>query len=201
MLLLAGYEPVCIQNVKFTARKYNGLERKLFCTKWTKLSLLLTFLIEMLHIVKQWASTCANSSTTLPVMTFVSKYGCICNFCTRGKNLSNCLVLGISWLRSTSNNTKHTPWDPLVYKSSKSWVSKVLCLIPDSVLSWGLSHKGTWFMHENPSVAVPILPDTDQLWTLLGFLPAVGPPLSAADLVCMSGEELSPRSVHFLSPI
>ena len=139
-------------------------------------------------------------------------------FVPRGKNLSNCLVLGISWLRPTSNNTKHTPWDPLVYKSCKSWVSKVLCLIPDSVLSWGLSRKRTWcHARESLSIAVPILPDTDQLWTLLWFTCGrsssfchrssvyVGGragslvcPLSAADLVYLSGEGLGHRSVLFL---
>ena len=121
--------------------------KEIILNQMNKLSLFLTVLIEMLYIVKQWTSTCSNSSTTLLNMTFVSKYGCICNFVPWGKNLSNCLVLGISWLRPTSNNTKHTPWDPLVYKS---WVSKVLCLIPDSVSSWGLSRKRTWCMHENP---------------------------------------------------
>ena len=110
------------------------------------MTLYLIILIEILHVVKQWTSMYSISSTTLTSMTFVGKYGCFVIFAPWGKNLSNCLVLGISWLRPMSNNTKHTPWDPGLV----SWVSKVLCLIPDSSSSWGLSHVRTWCMHKNP---------------------------------------------------
>ena len=85
-----------------------------------------------------------------------------------------------------SNNTKHTPWDPGLV----SWVSKVLCLIPDSSYSLGLSHAWTCVCMRIPSIAAPILPDTDQLWTLLVYLSGQSSSLSAADLVCLSGEEL-----------
>ena len=118
-------------------------------------------------------------------MTFVSKYGCFVTFVSRGKNLSNCLVLGISWLRPTSNNTKHTPWDPGLV----SWVSKILCLIPDLSSSLGLSHVRTWCMHKNPfhSCSYP-----SGHWSAMNtpwFILAVqSSSLSAADLVCLLGE-------------
>ena len=39
---------------------------------------------------------------------------------------------------------------PEILRCLVSWVSKVLCLIPDSSSSWGLSHVRTWCMHKNP---------------------------------------------------
>ena len=151
------------------------------------MTLYLTILIEILYVVKQWTSMCSISSTTLPSWTFASKYGCFVVFVPWGKNLSNCLVLGVSWLRPMSNNTKHTPWD----SGLVTWVSKVLCLIPNLSSSLGFAPwKNLVYARESQCVAVPILPGTEQLWTLLVYLSSQSSSLSAANLVCLSGEEL-----------
>ena len=94
-------------------QKCNGLERKWFWTKWDKMSLYFTVLIEICYIVKQWTSRCSISSTTLPSMTFVSKYGWFsCIPWTKPDWLPS---VGHNLLRPTSNNSKHTPWDLEVF--------------------------------------------------------------------------------------
>ena len=71
-----------------------------------------------------------------------------------------------------------------------SWVSKVLCLIPDSFSSLGLSHKRTWLMHEKlfHSCSYPF-----GHWSALNtpcYLCGWASSLSATDLPLLSEEEL-----------
>ena len=77
-----------------------------------------------------------------------------------------------------------------------SWVSKVLCLIPDSFSSLGLSRKRTWVMHEKlfRSCSYPC-----GHWSALNtpcYLCGWASSLSASDLVLLSEEELVHRCHH-----
>ena len=108
MLLLAENEPMCIQNVKFTANNTMVLKGIDFEYYRTKTSLLFDCLTEFCNVVKQWASKCLISSPNLLNVMLLSKNGC---FVSRLKNMTNCQVLGISWLRPMSSNAKYTPWD------------------------------------------------------------------------------------------
>ena len=143
-------------------QKCNGLERKLFWTKWDKMSLYLTILIEICNVVKQWTSRCSISSTTLPSMTFLSKYGWFT--CIQQTKPDWPPSFGHNLLRPTSNNLKYTPWDPLVFGflsvQGPAWF---LTCSPPGV--WAMCAPGVCM--RIPSVAAPILLDNDQLWTLL----------------------------------
>ena len=77
-----------------------------------------------------------------------------------------------------------------------SWVSKVLCLIPDSFSSLGLSRKRTWLMHEKlfRSCSYPF-----GHWSALNtpcYLCSWASSLSASDLLLLSEEELVHRCHH-----
>ena len=77
-----------------------------------------------------------------------------------------------------------------------SWVSKVLCLIPDSFPSLGLSHKITWLMHEKlfRSCSYPFGP-----WSALNtpcYLCGWASSLSALNLLLLSEEELVHHCHH-----
>ena len=77
-----------------------------------------------------------------------------------------------------------------------SWVSKVLCLIPDSFSSLGLSHKRTCVMHEKlfRSCSYPF-----GHWSALNtpcYLCGWASSLSASDVLLLSEEELVHHCHH-----
>ena len=82
-----------------------------------------------------------------------------------------------------------------------SWVSRVLCLIPDSFSSLGLSRKRTWLMHKKlfRSCSYPC-----GHWSGLNtpcYLCGWASSLSAADLLLLSEEELVHCCHHVLVQI
>ena len=102
----------------------------------------------------------SNSPLILPVVPCLSKYDCSLPL---GGNLTNCLWLDISWLRPTSRMQKILPE---IINGLVSWMSTVLCLIPDSLSLRAMGEPvfcmkillvsvptlfllGQWFRHEH----------------------------------------------------
>ena len=114
--------------------------------------------------------------------------------CKPRANLNWLFVLGHSLLRPTSNNLKTVL--PEILRSLVPECPRVLCLIPDSFSSLGLSRKRTWVMYEKlfHSCSYPF-----GHWSALNtpcYLCGWASSLSASDLLLLSEEELVHRCHH-----
>ena len=126
-------------------QKCNGLERKFFEPNGTNCPCTWPFWLRFVMLWSSGHQDVQSLQKLLLSMTSMSKYGWFtCLPWTKPDWLPS---VGHNLLRPTSNSSKHTPE---ILRCLVSWVSKVLCLIPDSFSSWDLSHVWTWCMHEDP---------------------------------------------------
>ena len=195
---MVGNLPMASKNGKFTAYCARVLKENNFEPNGTKRPCCLTV---WLKFVTLWSNEHGNVQSLhqlCRVWCFWANMAVLAVY--RGQNQTDCLVLGINWLTPTSNNAKHTPWDPMVFG--------FLNVQGPLLDSWLVLLPGVWAMYE-PVMCTRILgwelllsfQALNQLWTFLGYPRSWSSSLSATDLVFLSEEELVHRCHHVLVQI